>query len=645
MKKLTIFLVFVLWGKSLPAQEMVVDSLLQIIETRQINRVVVFKMEDVKWNPNKITRRVTAKQVLAKIQREKQNVVIKNCEITGSIKLDSLCCQVSRLIFLNCRFRNDLLLDQPKIANHLAFLACRLKGNLILRDFSTKHLSFLSNVLENKMAYNAFYRKNRVDQFLFIGNQFQHVAFNAYSIYTSSDFLGKLDTHDLFLIGNRGATILFSGIGVEELFYFSGNLVRRLELSNQKSNSFSSCQFSHIDTCIVQYIQEGTRPSVFFGRNEITNLKLNSNKLEYCILRYNKLRKVEIVGMVVDLSLQLDENLHENPGEIFLRKSRIALFSFTNQADSIVTCRFDTVRIADSNSAARSDSGMAIHVGLPEPDREVQIRTEVVRKSPAHQTYSLNVDNTSINENNWRVQFETVAKYGDVYRLNPSDSSLARRHELYTAIHNAYARQGKWEQADACYYEWKQLERSKYFELSNEVFFIKLAKSIFNSLNWISCGYGIKPLRIFPFAFLVVLVFALFYFFTPQPISNLEHHLISSEQLKEKLSELSSEDLQKQFKEYDFDFEKHKQDLIDDIISSIGKQKLTALLEIKPLSHFSLNYFWNCFYFSFSTFSTVGLGDWYPTGNLNRTIVMIEGALGWLSLGLFITTYANVLLR
>ncbi|HHJ51908.1 MAG TPA: two pore domain potassium channel family protein [Caldithrix abyssi] len=58
-----------------------------------------------------------------------------------------------------------------------------------------------------------------------------------------------------------------------------------------------------------------------------------------------------------------------------------------------------------------------------------------------------------------------------------------------------------------------------------------------------------------------------------------------------------------------------------------------------------MNYLWNCFYFSFSTFTTVGLGDWYPTGNLNRAIVMIEGALGWLSLGLFITTYANVLLR
>ncbi len=41
--------------------------------------------------------------------------------------------------------------------------------------------------------------------------------------------------------------------------------------------------------------------------------------------------------------------------------------------------------------------------------------------------------------------------------------------------------------------------------------------------------------------------------------------------------------------------------------------------------------FWDAFYFSLVTFTTVGYGDWYPEDRY-RKFVMSEGVLGWLLL-------------
>jgi hypothetical protein len=54
--------------------------------------------------------------------------------------------------------------------------------------------------------------------------------------------------------------------------------------------------------------------------------------------------------------------------------------------------------------------------------------------------------------------------------------------------------------------------------------------------------------------------------------------------------------------------------------------------------------FWDAFYFSMMTFTTVGYGDWYPLDR-HRKVVMIEGIVGWLTLSLFLVTLANVIIR
>ncbi len=54
--------------------------------------------------------------------------------------------------------------------------------------------------------------------------------------------------------------------------------------------------------------------------------------------------------------------------------------------------------------------------------------------------------------------------------------------------------------------------------------------------------------------------------------------------------------------------------------------------------------FWHCLYFSVVTFTTLGYGDFRPTGKF-RYVAMTEGILGWLTMALFLVTLANVWLR
>ena len=209
--------------------------------------------------------------------------------------------------------------------------------------------------------------------------------------------------------------------------------------------------------------------------------------------------------------------------------------------------------------------------------------------------------------------------------------------------------------ADDCYFYWKQFERgnfsSFYWKEKNHRKYnpVDLGKAIgykiFNTVNYLSCGYGIKPLWIFPFTLGIVIFFALIYFFVPTRISNLEEYLNSKDKIMNKLREMNIDEIKTAFNKEDFNFKRNKQNLVEHIVASIGTYELMNTLKLRSKSRYNIGFFWHCIYFSFSTFTTIGMGDWFPSGKTNKALVMIEGALGWLCLGLFITTYANILLR
>ena len=104
---------------------------------------------------------------------------------------------------------------------------------------------------------------------------------------------------------------------------------------------------------------------------------------------------------------------------------------------------------------------------------------------------------------------------------------------------------------------------------------------------WLSCGYGVKPWRAAAWAIAIILIFTPFYFWRG-----------GIKRLKE-----NNED--------------EKQDV-------------------------SL---YDAFYFSMTTFTTIGYGDLYPADRYRMAAVMVEGLVGWLTLALFLVTLANIMIR
>jgi uncharacterized protein YjbI with pentapeptide repeats len=111
------------------------------------------------------------------------------------------------------------------------------------------------------------------------------------------------------------------------------------------------------------------------------------------------------------------------------------------------------------------------------------------------------------------------------------------------------------------------------------------SSKLMDVVAWLSCGYGVKPRRPLIGGFILIIVFALVY-----KLGNGIRRL----KLKEN-----------------------------------GDSRVS---------------FWDAFYFSVTTFTTVGYGDWYPIDRY-RIAVMIEGILGWLLLALFIVSLASVMIR
>lgn len=182
----------------------------------------------------------------------------------------------------------------------------------------------------------------------------------------------------------------------------------------------------------------------------------------------------------------------------------------------------------------------------------------------------------------------TIEKFNK-YFLSRDDATLSEKHRQYDILKAIFIKQGDHVSADRCFYEWKQVERKQSpLNLNPENWIVKL----FHYLNWLSCGYGVKPLRTLLFSAIIIFVFAVIYTFL-DPTVNLS---FSSPRF---------------------------------LFSGM---------------HSLITQFTQHLQFSFTTFMNFG-SEIIISHRAGHSLFLIERLLGWFTLLLFVTTYTRIMLR
>lgn len=168
--------------------------------------------------------------------------------------------------------------------------------------------------------------------------------------------------------------------------------------------------------------------------------------------------------------------------------------------------------------------------------------------------------------------------------------------ELFIKNYNSEAR---YEDADNIYYNYRRYSQDRKSLLS-------LSKWI-DIISWITCGYGLKPSRTLYFGGFVVLLFSIIYAKGPTI------YLTKS---------------------------RNKETFLRFYWQGPG---IIRKEEKYDNQHHGIS-FRDAFYFSMNTFTTVGYGNWYPKESF-RKWATFEGLLGWITLGIFMATLTNVMIR
>lgn len=217
------------------------------------------------------------------------------------------------------------------------------------------------------------------------------------------------------------------------------------------------------------------------------------------------------------------------------------------------------------------------------------------------------------------TQFKEVALNGTDFKemrvnWNSLENSLVFDGPTYVKLIQNFRSLEQFEDADAAYYQYRkhcQAEKSW-------IPFSKGGSKWCDILMWFTCGYGVKPFRAFYLGSLIVLLFSFIYLGPPTTSwyngENAEN--VQKSVIKTLLSLIPK-----------IDWPNSGISRLSD--NNDSNQKVT---------------FWDSFYFSMVTFTTVGYGDWYPKDNF-RKWAMFEGFLGWVTLGLFLVTLTNVMMR
>jgi hypothetical protein len=154
-------------------------------------------------------------------------------------------------------------------------------------------------------------------------------------------------------------------------------------------------------------------------------------------------------------------------------------------------------------------------------------------------------------------------------------------------------------------------------------------KRVVDCLFGLTCGYGVRPFYALRAGLVLIIFFTMFYFIGCLLFPH-KRYLVYQQ------------------KKEDDNYEKLANILVSQ--ENVSKNKIDELQKLlqnpqgdlsKEPIHYKL---YNCFYFSVTTFTTVGYGDLHPQGGF-KVAAMIEGFLGWMTMALFLVTLGNVWLR
>jgi len=162
---------------------------------------------------------------------------------------------------------------------------------------------------------------------------------------------------------------------------------------------------------------------------------------------------------------------------------------------------------------------------------------------------------------------------------------LSILRDAYLELRNAYSDAGMYDVAGEFFYEEKVIERRIAASICRKVFYRLLE---------ITCGYGEKPEKAVGVSLMLVLGFALIFLFTG--------------------------------------------------ITGINNESIVTAWMDKQYNLIPL-YAWHSVYFSCITFTTLGYGDFHPTGGLSQFFAIIEAFFGVFMIAIFIFTFGRKMMR